>query len=575
MKRTYPKILRNRQNRSQRRRAPQHWAEPPRPMFEARRLHCEMAARGPAVQGGGIGARPLMGQRVGGGEDIDRNLPRLKAHPPCHERDPGRNLAANIRAGGVRWEDIEPRRPDENFLNGWDAQRRPDPTTAGDFTRRFQAADILSWQAGFHRSRQAIGKAPPEGCLPEAFIDVDGTRAGTRGECQEGIGLSYKGIWGAAPPIASRAQTKAGLSLMNRPGPSARPRGSVEWSDRAADRVEPGAGTVAIRGDTDFTRPAHLDRWEEAGRRFLLGLDAPVKVVGRAASLPARAWQRLERWPQYEILTEPRRKAFRDKEPIGIEKEFRNQKLVGEDIAEIDGPPGQCGRKCRWGLGRKNRGAQQGARALREEIRYGFSLANRKDAAEKSVGLANGRGAQENGLEQWKNGVKALRLPVPDLLSNWACRVRAAWAWNRKSWHGLLLPNRERGLELARAEFRKFLNAVMWIACQMVRTARRVIYRVLGYNSWRADFFATWEGRQRLGLVEERSRTAGRVAQKQETGLRAGRKKGSKVWSRSRSAVPRRGAGDGRGEGSRIWKARGNYRGFPPSRAFADPKALV
>ena len=80
--------------------------------------------------------------------------------------------------------------------------------------------------------------------------------------------------------------------------------------------------------------------------------------------------------------------------------------------------------------------------------------------------------------------------------------VMAALAWNLKSWYGLLVPDRQRGLELVRMEFRRFLHAVMLIPAQVVRTARRVIYRVLAYNSWLEDFFATWQRLQRLVLIE-------------------------------------------------------------------------
>jgi hypothetical protein len=276
----------------------------------------------------------------------------------------------------------------------------------------------------------------------------------------------------------------------------------VEWIDRAADLVAPTAGTVTIRGDTDFTHTAHLDRWGQAGRRFILGMDAHPKVVSLAEALPASAWQRLERLAKYEILTEPRQKGVRYKEQIVIEKEFRNQVLVGEDIAEIDYQPVKCDRKYRLVIVRKNISIQKGEKALLDEIRYFFYITNRKDAAEKIVGLANGRCDQENVIEQLKNGVNAMRMPVNDLLSNWAYMVMAALAWNLKSWYGLIMPNRERGLELMKAEFRRFLHTIMLIPCQIVRTARRVIYRVLSYNSWLADFFATWERLQRLVLVE-------------------------------------------------------------------------
>lgn len=471
-------------------------------MFKARNLHYEMAGRVQGVHCGGIGAMHLMVQRLGLIEEINRNLKLLKVHLPYHESDHVLNIAYNILAGGVRLEDIEQRRQDENFLNGLDAQRLPDPTTAGDFTRRFEPADILSLQECINRARLGVWKVQPKGFLAEAFIDVDGTVAGTCGECKEGIGLSYKGIWGYAPLIVSLANTKEVLYLLNRPGQSASHSASVEWIDRAVDLVGTVAGKVTIRGDTDFTHTAHLDRWDQAGRYFILGMDAHPKVVKLAEALPQSAWQRLERLPKYEILSEPRQKAFRYKEQIVVEKEFKNQILVGEDIAEIEYQPHLCQEKYRLVIVRKNISVQQGEKALLDEIRYFFYITNRKDQAGKIVGLANGRCDQENVIEQLKNGVNAMRMPVHDLLSNWAYMVMAALAWNLKSWYGLLVPERERGLELVKMEFRRFLHAIMLIPCQIVRTARRVIYRVLGYNRWLTDFFATWERLRRLVLVE-------------------------------------------------------------------------
>jgi len=176
-----------------------------------------------------------------------------------------------------------------------------------------------------------------------------------------------------------------------------------------------------------------------------------------------------------------------------VERQFKNNKLVGEDWAELDYQPLKCARKYRLIILRKNLSVQKGEQVLFEEVRYFFYITNRKDKAEKIIALANGRCDQENVIEQLKNGVNAMRMPVNDLVSNWAYMVMAALAWNLKAWHGLLVPNRERGLELVRMEFRRFLNAIMLLPCQIVRTARRVIYRVLSYNRWLKDFFATWE----------------------------------------------------------------------------------
>ncbi len=503
MNRNYAKILRKRKHRIERRLDPtKNWEDQPRPMLKASNIVYEMAERTQGMNCGGIGAMHLMVQRLGLVEDIDQNLELLKVHLPYHESDHVLNVAYNIVAGGQRLEDIELRRQDEVFLNGLGAERIPDPTTAGDFTRRFEESDISSLQECFNRARLKVWKVQPEGFLKEAFVDVDGMISGTDGECKQGIGLSYKGIWGYAPLVVSLANTKEVLYLVNRPGNVASHSGSVPWIDRAVELVMQVGGTVTIRGDTDFTHTAQLDRWEGRGWKFILGIDAHEKLVKLAEGLESRAWRRLERLPKYQILTEPRRKAFRHREQIVIEKAFENKVLVAEDVAEIDYQPHKCGRKYRVVIVRKNISVQKGERALFDEIRYLFYITNRQDKARKIVGLANGRCDQENVNEQLKNGVNAMRMPVNDLLSNWAYMVMATLAWNLKAWYGLLTPNRERGIELVKMEFRRFLHAIILLPCQVARTARRVIYRLMGYNSWLKDFFATWERLQQLVLVE-------------------------------------------------------------------------
>lgn len=500
--RTYPKILRNRKQRIERRLAPKNWEDQPQPMFKASNIQYEMAERSQAMNCGGIGAMHLLVQRLGLVEDIDRNLELLKVHLPYHESDHVLNLAYNLLVGGQRLEDIELRRQDEVFLNSLGAQRIPDPTTAGDFTRRFEVDDIVTLEECINRARLKVWQVQPQGFLQEAFVDVDGTIARTYGECKEGMEISYKGIWGYAPLVVSLANTKEVLYLVNRPGNATSQSGSVEWIDRAVALVKQVAGSVTIRGDTDFSHTEQLDRWDREGTKFIVGIDAHPKLVALAEDLGNKAWKPFERAPQYEILTEPRPKAFRYKEQVVVERRFENKKLVGEALTEIAYQPHQCAKKYRVIILRKNISVQKGEKVLFDEVRYFFYISNRKDKPEKIVGLANGRCDQENVIEQLKNGVNAMRMPVADLVSNWAYMVVAALAWNLKAWYGLLAPNRERGSQLVRMEFRRFLHAIVLLPCQIVRTARRVIYRILGYNRWLPDFFAIWERLQRLVFIE-------------------------------------------------------------------------
>ena len=298
MNRTYRKILRNRKQRIERRLQPKNWEQQPQPMLKASNIHYEMAERTGAMNCGGIGAMHLMVQRLGLVEDIDKNLQLLKVHLPYHESDHVLNLTYNLLAGGQRIEDIELRRQDEVFLNGLGAERIPDPTTAGDFTRRFRVEDIVALEECANRARLAVWKVQPEGFLQEAFVDVDGTIAQTYGECKEGMDISYKGIWGYAPLIVSLANTKEVLYLVNRPGNAVSHSGSVEWIDRAVELVGQVAGSVTLRGDTDFTHTEQLDRWDSAGRKFILGMDAHPKVVKLAQALEKQAWKAFEREPK-------------------------------------------------------------------------------------------------------------------------------------------------------------------------------------------------------------------------------------------------------------------------------------
>ena len=106
MSRKYPKILRNRKQRIQRRLKPRSWSAQDQPMLSGSNIHYEMAAKTQATGCGGIGAIHLLCQRIGLVDLLNEKVKVLKRHLPCHESDHVLNLACNILAGGVRLEDL-------------------------------------------------------------------------------------------------------------------------------------------------------------------------------------------------------------------------------------------------------------------------------------------------------------------------------------------------------------------------------------------------------------------------------------------------------------------------------------
>ena len=223
-------------------------------------------------------------------------------------------------------------------------------------------------------------------------------------------------------------------------------------------------------------------------------MDARSGLINLAEELPAGAWTRLERDPKHVVKTEERQRPENVKQEIVRKRGYKNIRQLAEYVAEFKYTPEKCDKEYRMVVVRKLLAIEKGGEVISHEFRYLFYITTRRDLpAAAVVKLANQRCDQENINEQLKNGVNAMRLPVRDLVSNWAYMIMAALAWNLKAWFGLLMPNRTEGWKVIRMEFRRFLNSFILIPCQIIRTGKNIIYRMLGYKEELQDFFDAFE----------------------------------------------------------------------------------
>jgi hypothetical protein len=487
-----------------------------KPALAARNIHYDMADRTRAIGCGGIGAIHLLARKVGLIDLIDRQVELLKAHLPYHESDHVLNIAYNVMCGGRCLEDIELLRKDEGYLDALGATRIPDPTTAGDFCRRFESADqVDNLMDTLNQARLKVWREQPPEFFEKATIDADGTIAPTDGCCKEGMDISYDGQWGYHPLVVSLANTKEPLYLLNRSGNRPSHENAAGYLDKAVElTLSAGFKSVRLRGDTDFSQTAHLDRWDALGNViFLFGMDAHPNLKLEAEAMTVcrpQRWVELLRPPRYQVATRERTKPADVKQQVIDDRGFKHLRLSAEHVAEMEYQPTRCKKSYRLIICRKTIDVDVHQQTLWQEYRYFFFITNdRQKSAAELVLEANQRCDQENLIEQLKNGVHAMNLPVGDLISNWAYMVMASLAWSLKAWFGLMLPEaqgrgpakrirQEQKRSVVTMEFRTFVAAIIHLPAQILRSGRRIICRLLSYSPWQQPLLegvAAWRTR--------------------------------------------------------------------------------
>ena len=345
------------------------------PVLGRAKIAYELSGRTKGTAHGGIGAIAKLVSATGLAGEIDGSLELLKCHKPYYESDHVLNIAYNALCGGQRLEDIEARRCDAVFLDGLGVQSLPDPTTAGDFCRRFDAGAVLALQEAVNRARLRVWRSQPDSFFAApAVIDADASIVPTGAQTKEGMDIAYNGIWGYSALVVSLANTKEPLYLGLRGANRPSHEGVIDYYDRAIALCrEAGFKEIRLRGDTDFSLTTEFDRWDDDGVQFVFGYDARANLIRTAESVEDELYHELAAHAERQITTQPRTRPRNVKDDIVRERNYKVLRQTAQDVVEFSYRPGNCNRDYRVVALRKNISVERGENVLFDQYRYFFS----------------------------------------------------------------------------------------------------------------------------------------------------------------------------------------------------------
>jgi hypothetical protein len=433
---------------------------------------------------------------------LDAALSLRKQYQPYTEADHVLAQTMNLYVGGTCIEDLAHLQGSEAVRRLVGACRLPDPTTAGDFLRRFdparnpgslaalrQVVDAVQAAVWQRRDRKPRGKHTPR---ERITIDIDAHLKEVYGRSKEGADFSRTGKWSYNQLLVSMAGTGECLAVRNRPGNIRDSEGAAALLDETLARVRPYGQSVLVRGDSDFDRRDVRDVCVKHGAHFALVGREFANRPGIAESIAEEQWQAFapraarhaaqrRKQPGYRA----RRKRRNRRRQRARERGYKDLRQVCQWVAEVPWTPPHSNTTYRLVLRRQRIEHWEGQQLLFTDYRYRYLVTNLPPSVSthQVVDETYERCDQENMIEQMGSGIAAWRMPAGDFWANCAWLEMARLAWNLGKWIAqLALP-----AEVVRWEWKRFRHAFVYLAATVVKRSRQIWIRFSASHRFLAE----------------------------------------------------------------------------------------
>ena len=364
-------------------------------------------------------------------------------------------LAANAFVGGDFLDDLEALREDDAIKMAIGRKEIPDPTTAGDFCRRFSRGHILQINKAFAEIEHEVYKKRKD--VSDLTIDVDAKVHEVYGKKKQGAAKAYNGVYSLQPMYAFADETDELLHVEVRSGNTHPGAKAVSYLRRLAKKIPSSVEKIYRRSDSAFYNREVVEFCEEKGWEFSITADQTAALLRAINTLAPDAW-------------------CQDTEDAEIA------------YGEFTYNPVKWKKGCRYLVRREREKEKQGQKALFEKYSYYVVVTNKEGEVKALMKTHAGRGRCEKRIGQFTNEFLS-HLPLKEFMANWVYLLCAQLAYNLSLWiRDLVLPKGYR-----KKHIKRIRRTIGLIASKVISGGRQISLRISLLHHWWRDFVQAWE----------------------------------------------------------------------------------